>query len=299
FGAIERVAVPGLARVVRLHGPWFLNGLALGAENNENFARRVRNEGLAIERAAAVTAPSRDVLEKVREFYGIGLPNARVIANPGPRVASSDCWQSQLTDSKQILFIGRFDRHKGGDLMLRAFAKLAALDPEVRLVFAGPDRGLNEDGTKVDLPTYVERNVPLSARSRLVCLGAVAPEALVKLRKASAMCIAPSRYENFPMAIVEAFAYGCPIVGSATGGIKELIVHEQNGLLFAPEDVDDLVAQVMRLLKDPGLAIALASAGRKTYEQRLEPASVAEEALDLYRSLPNCESLGSAARLSA
>ena len=55
---------------VRLHGPWLLNGRAAAAPEDDAFHERVRDEGLAIRAANAITAPSRDVLEQVREFYG-------------------------------------------------------------------------------------------------------------------------------------------------------------------------------------------------------------------------------------
>src|SRR5690606_38909019 len=104
-GLIDRIAIPGLSRVVRLHGPWFLNGAAVGAEEDKIFALRVRLEGEAIKRADAVTSPSKDVLEKVREYYQLSLPNAHVIANPGPQVPSDQIWRAEGANRKQLLFI--------------------------------------------------------------------------------------------------------------------------------------------------------------------------------------------------
>ena len=61
---------------VRLHGPWFLNGRALGVPEDEGFRRRVEEEGRAIRGADLITAPSRDVLEQTRAFYGLALEDA-------------------------------------------------------------------------------------------------------------------------------------------------------------------------------------------------------------------------------
>ena len=291
FGLIDRIQVPGLARVARLHGPWFVNGLALGAKTDREFEVRVRREGQAIMRATAVTSPSRDVLERVREYYQAELPLAKVIPNPGPRVTTELCWSPEQADPKTILFVGRFDRHKGGDLIVRAFAQLASRDPDIQLSFAGPDRGLAEGGTTISLLDYIEKHVPLALRPRLTYLGPQGPEEIARLRRTSAVCVVASRYENFPMAVVEGLAYGCPLVGAAAGGITEMIEHDKNGLLFQPEDVDELCARISAILDDPHLARRLAEAARQTYEEQYDPVSVAAETLDLYRSLPGCAQL--------
>ena len=65
---------------IRIHGPWFLNGAAVGVAEDEVFRKRgFAREGRALERAYAVTAPSRDVLERTRDFYGLPLEHAEVI----------------------------------------------------------------------------------------------------------------------------------------------------------------------------------------------------------------------------
>ena len=80
---------------VRLHGPWFLNGRALGVPEDEGFRRRVEMEGRAIRDADVITAPSRDVLEQTRAFYGFALNDAEVIPDPAPRM--TEHWH--LTDA--------------------------------------------------------------------------------------------------------------------------------------------------------------------------------------------------------
>jgi glycosyltransferase involved in cell wall biosynthesis len=191
-----------------------------------------------------------------------------------------------------VLFVGRFDRHKGGDLVVQAFARLASEDPEVELVFAGPDRGLTEGDSKISLDDYIARHVPIALRPRLHVLGRTDPVRIAELRRAAQLVIVPSRYENFPMAVVEACAYGCPMVGAATGGIAEIISHERNGLLFKMGDVDELAAAIRRLLDRPAEAAAFAEAARQDYELRFKPETLAARTLDFYRSIPGCSDIG-------
>ena len=68
--------------VTRIHGPWFVMASIMKAETNWDYRYRLFNEGQAIINAHGVTAPSLNILEKVRQFYGVALPNAKVIHNP-------------------------------------------------------------------------------------------------------------------------------------------------------------------------------------------------------------------------
>ena len=113
---------------VRLHGPWFLNGPAEGHPQDDLFRRRVLYEGQAIEAAYAVTAVSNDVLNRVREFYGLALSNAQVIHGTVPAVTIDDRWKLKDAEPKTVLFVGRFDRHKGADLIVEAFRARASGD---------------------------------------------------------------------------------------------------------------------------------------------------------------------------
>ncbi len=134
----KRARVP---LVLRLHGPWFLNGTALGARRDDDFNRRVAIEGKTIVGAKAITSPSQDLLDRVRREYEIDVPHAEVIPNPGPVVHEGSRWKLASSDPDLLLFVGRFDRHKGGDLVIDAFCALAANRPRLKLVFTGPIAG--------------------------------------------------------------------------------------------------------------------------------------------------------------
>jgi glycosyltransferase involved in cell wall biosynthesis len=74
----------------------------------------------------------------------------------------------------------------------------------------------------------------------------------------------PSIYEE-PLARItqEAMASGVVVVGTTTGGTKDILCHGENGLTFAVEDADDLADQIARLITDPDLCCRLAHAGRQ------------------------------------
>src|SRR4029077_13753388 len=131
--------------VVRLHGPWFLTG-RLGDPANElpEYRRRAHFECLGIQHAHFVTATSTEILQMVRKHYGLELARSRIIPNPIDAAPEAKTWFAENRSRDDFLFVGRFDVVKGGDLALRAFAELAAADPNVKLTFAGPDRGIRD-----------------------------------------------------------------------------------------------------------------------------------------------------------
>jgi len=143
--------------VVRLHGPWFSVGRANGAAADETFKTRVRDEGRGIAAASGVTAPTRFVLEQVRSYYGLPLAQAEVIPNPVETVPPPERWSHAHCERNLILFVGRFDRVKGGDLVVDAFARVVREVPDARFLFVGPDRGLVDDaGMHWQLGPYLE-----------------------------------------------------------------------------------------------------------------------------------------------
>ena len=272
---------------IRLHGPWFLNGAALGMAKDNGFRRRVAREGWAIRQASAVTAPSLDVLEQTRAYYSLALEEAVVIPNPTYPVAPAERWRLERCDPKQVLFIGRFDRHKGGDLIVDAFAKVLRAVPDARLCFVGPDVGLaSDDGRRWDVAGYIDDRLPGARESgRVNVMGKVPNSKLDELRREAIVTVACSRYEVFGIASAEAMAMGCPIVAARVGGIREIIRDGIDGLLHNTGDTDDLAAKIVTVLTDPARAAELGRQAAARCEQHFYPAAVAAQTIAFYRQV--------------
>lgn len=271
--------------VVRLHGPWFLNGLAMGAAEDDAYRQRLRDEGRAIAAADAVTAPSVDVLEQTRAFYKLALPDAEVIPHP-TRVPPPDLrWRADACDPGLILFIGRFDRHKGGDTAINAFHRLLALAPEARFCFVGPDVGyVDEAGRTWSLPDYVRERAPgLQESGRFEYRGRLGPDAIADLRRRAAVTLIASRYETLCIAALEAQGHGSPLVATRAGAIPEIVRDGVDGLLCPPGDADAMAAALLRVLRDRDLAAALGRSGADHMEREHSPDNSARLTADFYR----------------
>jgi glycosyltransferase involved in cell wall biosynthesis len=278
----------GVSRVpvcVRLHGPWFLNGRALGVPEDGQFRRRVEAERRAIVEADGITAPSRDVLDQTRDYYGLELKHAEVIPIPAPRVREH--WRLDGADPKRIAFVGRFDRHKGGDLMIDAFARVLRAVPDARLWFVGPDRGVrDDDGRTWTIEEYARSRLPGSlAPKQFEWLGLQPPSAVSELRLRAMVSVACSRYENFPLTVLEAMAMGCPLVAARVGGIPEVLDDGKNGLLHEAGDPEDLAARIVDLLKNPGQAAQLGRQAAIDSQLRLSREAIAARTVEFYRRL--------------
>ncbi|HTF33072.1 MAG TPA: glycosyltransferase family 4 protein [Myxococcota bacterium] len=270
--------------VVRLHGPWFLNGRALGVPEDRSFRRRNAWERHAIAAADAVSAPSRAVLEQVRGVFGLALPRAEVIPNPAPTVPVAERWRPEACEPDHILFVGRFDRHKGGDLMLDAFRDVLRERPTARLTFVGPDHGLVDDrGQRWGLPDYVAAHFPRPADQAKIHLhGRAQPSEIEALRRRAAVTAVASRYEIFGYTALEALAFGSPLVAPEVGGLREVVRQGVTGILFRSGDASSLATVLIDLLCDPARAARLGAEAARDAEERFGTRAIAAATLAFY-----------------
>jgi glycosyltransferase involved in cell wall biosynthesis len=272
--------------VVRLHGPWFLNGAALGFEENAWFRRRVAIERRAIVTADAITSPCKNTLDQVRDYYGLELARAEVIPNPAPDVAPEMKWKPTAHQSRKILFVGRFDRHKGGDIMLRAFDRVVQKHPDSELIFVGPGEGLkSKDGSAIGIDDFIANNISPAAQQRIRLTGLLDKPSIEALRQQAAVTVIPSRYEVFPMTVLESLAFGAPTIAARTGGIPEVLEDGKNGFLFTPENVDELSEKISTLLDSEELATQFSHAARATIAEGFSVEVVARRMMNFYGSV--------------
>jgi glycosyltransferase involved in cell wall biosynthesis len=273
--------------VVRTHGPWFVNGQASGVPNDRKYRNRVRCEGKAIQVADGVTAPSADILERVRAHYELPLPHAMVIPNPIRLALESDRWSYEACERNTILFVGRFDLHKGGDLLIDAYVKLLEQRPECRLIFAGPNAGLiSFDQKLVSILEYLKSKHHVSVEgSRIEICGVQSSSRLRELRKKAFLTVVPSRYETFGNVLTEAMSQGCPLVASDAGGMKEVMSDGYSGLQFRAGDAVELARKLLKLFDEPDLAVVLGRQAMLECASKYNYTHIAEQTVGYYRDV--------------
>jgi len=118
--------------------------------------KKVQVERRSLASLRAITAPSRCTLEETLAHYDLHPAIAAHVVNPVPASAAAPLWRRSHCAPDTLLFVGRFDAIKGGDLVISAFHRLLAARPELRLIFVGPDHGLRSaDGTTTHLREFI------------------------------------------------------------------------------------------------------------------------------------------------
>ncbi|HEY6836989.1 MAG TPA: glycosyltransferase family 4 protein [Gaiellaceae bacterium] len=97
--------------------------------------------------------------------------------------------------------------------------------------------------------------------------------------------VQPSRADNLPLAILEAMAAGLPVIGTRTGGIPELVVDGETGLLVAPERPEELAAALDSLAESPERRAEMGRHGRERVREHFSADAIARRTVDLYEEL--------------
>jgi glycosyltransferase involved in cell wall biosynthesis len=154
-------------------------------------------------------------------------------------------------EQKYILFMGSLIPRKRWFDLLHAFRHIADTYPDWRLVFGGS--GSLVEGTQL--------SKSLGLTERVEFRGWVdKQEKEVLFRQAAIVCL-PSYSEGFPMAVVEAWAYGLPVVCTPVGGLSDVVRDEETALLVEIGDIDGIAQQLGRLISDADLRKRLGEAG--------------------------------------
>ncbi len=276
--------ITGIPVLVKLHGPAFLSlveeelGTPMGQE-------RVRREGVALASATAIAAPAESTLSQTLVHYGLDPAIREHVVNPMALVDDgAPRWRLDACDRQTILFVGRFDRRKGGDVVLQAFALLLAQRPALTLVFVGPDDGLLQpDGSRVGFAAFRDSTLPPELRERVEFRGRMQNREIGELRARAMVTMVASRWENQGYTALEAMYQGCPVVCSDVGGNPESVIQGRTGLLARSADAADFAAQIGKLLDDPALAARLGAAARAHVIEHHAAGKVANASLALYQ----------------
>jgi len=171
-----------------------------------------------------------------------------------------------------VLFVGRITDQKGIFHLIEAARRLPA-GVQVVLCASAPDTPEIEERL---------RRAVAAMPSVLWINEMVKHEVVVQLYSHAAVFCCPSVYEPFGIINLEAMACETPVVASAVGGILEVVVDGETGLLVPPANPDALAAALTRLLNEPDTRRRMGQAGRRRVEAQFAWASVAERTERVY-----------------
>jgi glycosyltransferase involved in cell wall biosynthesis len=170
-----------------------------------------------------------------------------------------------------ITAISRLEPHKNQATLITALERLAGrLDFHCLIV---------GDGSAAPA---LKAQAAQSAIAERITLTGYRPDVPDILAATDIYCL-PSRSEDFPVAVLEAMAAGCAVVATPVGGVPEVVVERQTGLLVQPDDADGMAQALLTLGEDPDLRERLAQNGRQQVEAGFSVCHQADELERLYR----------------
>ncbi len=288
----------GIPSVLTIHSleplrPWKVEQLGRG------YHLSAWMERTAIEQVSAVIAVSHETRDDVLRLFDVAPERVHVIHNGidldeyRPSLHADVLARHGIDPERPyVLFVGRITRQKG---ILHLLGAIPHLDPALQVVLCAGAPDTKEIGQEMAAMVATLQ----STRPGVIWISDMLPRAdVIQLYTHAAVFCCPSVYEPFGIINLEAMACYTPVVASAVGGIKEVVVPGETGLLvdpdllpggFEPRDPAAFAARlaeaINRLGEDAGLRARYAEAGRRRVEQHFSWDAIAARTEALYRQV--------------
>jgi len=218
--------------------------------------------------------PSSFLRQKMIEF---GYCPKKIIYLPNT-INLAD-FQPSNESGKYVLYFGRLAYEKGLYTLLNAMSQL----PNTQLIVAG------EGPIEADLIEYAQKE----ALENVEFVGYQSGKRLHDLIRNAAFVIVPSQwYENAPFACIESMALSRPVIGADIGGIPELVLDGETGLLFKTGNVSDLADKMSYLSARPSLQIELGKNARSRVETTFNSENYYQSIMEIYHQLLQISRIG-------
>jgi D-inositol-3-phosphate glycosyltransferase len=254
-----------VARTLRetLGLPWVHTAHTLGQVKNRQLApgakpepiERIRAEREIAVQADRLIASTDDEREDLAVLYGADRDRIAVVAPgidlatffPMPKVDARR--KIGFPDQRLLLFVGRLERLKGVETILRALALAAdRRHQDVRLLVLGED---SRDAEQSEKDRLRELAAELGIADRVDFLGSVAHHELPYFYAAAEACLMPSYSESFGLVGLEAQACGCAVIASNVAGLASVVREGVTGYLVDGHEPAEWADRILRLLNDP------------------------------------------------
>ena len=257
-------------------------------------------EKTAIEMADALIAVSEETKEDVLKHFNVDEEKVKVIYNginlqEYVTTSETDTLDEYKIDKTKpyVLFVGRITRQKG---IIHLVNAIKYIDPETQIVLCAGAPDTKEIGEEMESAV----NEVQKTRKNVIWIDKmVTKKEIIQLYSHASVFCCPSIYEPFGIINIEAMACDTAVVASAVGGIKEVVVHNETGLLipveqqasapFEPVNPDkfakDLAKGVNTLIQNPELRKSMAKKGRERVEQYFDWIAIAKQVEALYKTL--------------
>jgi glycogen synthase len=177
-----------------------------------------------------------------------------------------------LDDEKIVMYVGRFVREKGIQVLLDAASVVLAQQPNAKILVVG-------GGHREKFEKFVHW---YGLEDKVLFTGFMANRSLHQLYRVADVAVFPSLYEPFGIVALEAMAAGAPVVASDAGGLKEVVLHEKTGVSSYANNPESLAWAILHVLNDPKLGKQLVEQARKRLRTDFDWAHIASQTVKVY-----------------
>lgn len=227
----------------------------------------IEAEKWALTNADLVLTSTQAIRNDVERAYELKFAEERIELHPFGMRAGTATPDRRADKPLRLLYLGRFETRKGIDTLMLALPQLLERNPALWVTLAGDNRLAGPDG-RTYLQAFQAQHTGASWLSRVDIPGLLDEQ---QLQQAYADCdifVAPSRYESFGLIYLEAMRYGKPCIGCNSGGVVEIVVDQQTGLLVPPADAQALVDAIQQLVDSAELRERFGQAGLHRFEEK-------------------------------
>jgi len=180
-----------------------------------------------------------------------------------------------------ILFVGRFSKVKGIDVLLKAINKIKN-EPEIKntkTVIMGVDFGFEKE--------MFEMINELNLNDTVIVIKNPSRKEVISAYSQAEFLVLPSRWELSPLTPLEGFAFKKPVISTNTHGIPFTVQHGENSILIEPEDYQDIAKAIIELIRDKKKCAEYGLSGYKLVSEICNSHKMADNTFAVYERINN------------
>jgi glycosyltransferase involved in cell wall biosynthesis len=269
----------GIPYIIHLHGSKYTFKKYCGEKIFLEDKIQRLFEGLVLKKAKHIISPSLFLKNEVVEEFGIKPSNISVMVYPiKENLNNLSENNGNKKDDRIILYAGRYEKRKGVHVLMDAIPQVIERFPNAKFIFVGSD---SKEFTKEMLKNFFcEKGVS----EKVELHSFVSREVLKKYRNNADICVVPSLWDNSPYVVYEAMSQGKAVVATKTGGIPELIIDGENGILVNTNDSKGLSMAIISLLNEPLKIKRLGIAGLESIKNKISFDNIVNKRLWICKS---------------
>lgn len=273
FGAVNIFLLAGFIKRVPNRIAWVRT---LSTQLHQKKTLRYR-KALFYKLSTKVICNSLATKEDALKLYGIPQNKIQVLPNSVRKY--SDVIEKANKNYNTILYVGRLHPTKGVDDLIRSFQFVKNKIDDSKLYIVG--QGSYEQTLKII-------TIELGLQNDVIFLGQLSKQEVLKRFSSSGVAVVPSHSEAFGYTVIEAMSVKTCVIGANNTGIKEIIVHNETGLLFETKNSEDLAQKIISVIENRELCDKLAMKGYERFKEHYESKKAIVRDYNFFNKLIEC-----------